>query len=93
MVKDEAAFKQRPRQIPPSQYEVVPNHIQNMLKLGVIRPSKNPFSSNIFQIVKHDKSLSFCIDLRRSNEQTMKDHCSLPRIDETLDVLNGSNYS
>ena len=91
-LKDDTTFKQRPRRIPPSQYEAVRNHIQDMLKLGVIRPSKSPFSSNIVLVVKKDKSLRFCIDLRRLNEQTVKDNYSLPRIDETLDVLGGSRW-
>ena len=34
----------------------------------------------------------FCIDLRKVNEITVKDAYSLPRIDETVDALNGSQY-
>ena len=37
-----------------------------------------------------DGSPRFCIDLRKLNAHNMKDAYSLPRIDKTLDCLNGS---
>ena len=39
---------------------------------------------------KKDGSLRFCIDLRHLNNRTIKDTYSLPRIEETLDCLNGA---
>ena len=39
---------------------------------------------------KKDGSLRFCIDLRHLNNRTIKDAYSLPRIEETLDCLNGA---
>ena len=41
---------------------------------------------------KKDSGLRFCIDLRKLNEQTIKDAYSLPQIDETLDSLQGSQW-
>ena len=41
---------------------------------------------------KKDGSLRFCIDLRKLNARTVKDTCSLPRIEETLDCLNGAQW-
>ena len=41
---------------------------------------------------KKDGSLRFCIDLRKLNSRTVKDAYSLPRIDETLDCLNGTQW-
>ena len=35
-----------------------------------------------------DGSLWFCIDLRKLNNQTIKDAQSLPRIEDSLDCLN-----
>ena len=34
--------------------------------------------------------MRFCLDLRKLNEQTVKDAYSLPRIEESLDCLNGA---
>ena len=39
---------------------------------------------------KKDGSLWFCIDLRKLNNQTIKDAQSLPRIEDSLDCLNGA---
>ena len=39
-----------------------------------------------------DGNLRFCIDLRKLNNQTIKDAYSLPHIDETLDSLQGSQW-
>ena len=89
---DGTPFKIRPHRIPPSQYEAVKQHLQEMLGLGVIRPSKSPFSSNIVLVKKRDGSLRFCIDLRKLNQHTIKDSYALPRIDETLDLLHGAKW-
>ena len=43
-------------------------------------------------VQKKDGSLRFCIDLRKLNNQTIKDAYSLPHIDETLDSLQGSQW-
>ena len=41
-------------------------------------------------VCKKDGSLRFCIDLRKLNNQTIKDAQSLPRIEDSLDCLNGA---
>ena len=37
-----------------------------------------------------DGSLQFCIDLRKLNNQTVKDAQSLPRIEDSLGCLDGA---
>lgn len=61
-----------------------------MLDIGAIEPSKSPWPSAVVLVRKKDGSLCFCIDLRRLNEQMVKDAYALPRIKETLDSLNGA---
>ena len=43
-------------------------------------------------VQKKDGGLRFYIDLRKLNEQTIKDAYSLPWIDKTLDSLQGSQW-
>ena len=89
-VTDETPFKERYRRIPPSQYEAVRKHLQEMLDIGAIRPSNSPWSSAVVLVKKKTGELRFCIDLRKLNQRTIKDAYSLPRIDETLERLKGS---
>ena len=70
-------------------YEEVKTHIQEMLDIGAIHPSKSPWASVVVLVWKKDGKLRFCIDLRKIESQTVKDAYSLPQIDEMLDCLNG----
>ena len=83
-------FKDRYRHIPPHEFEEVRNHLQDMLKVGAIRKSFSPWASPVVLVCKKDGSLRFCIDLRKLNSWTIKDAYSLPRIEESLDCLNGA---
>ena len=40
-------------------------------------------------VQKKDGNLRFCIDLRKLNNRTIKDAQSLPRIEDSLDCLDG----
>ena len=63
-----------------------------MLEIGAISGSKSPWASAVVLVRNKDGSLRFCIDLRKLNSRTIKDAYFLPRIDETLDCLNGAQW-
>ena len=73
-------------------YKEVKVHIQEMLDVGAIRPPNSPWASAVVLVWKKDGKLQFCIDLQNLNARTIKDAYSLPRIDETLDCLNGAEW-
>ena len=89
-LSDKTPFKERYRRIPPHQYEEVRKHLQEVLDLGAIHRSTSPLASPVVLVCKKDGSLQFCIDLRRLNNQTIKDAQSLPRIEDSLDCLDGA---
>ena len=89
---DQTPFKERYRCIPPHMYDDVRAHIQEMLDMGAICKSHSPWASAVVLVCKKDGGLRFCIDLRKLNKQTIKDAYSLPRIDEMLDSLQGSQW-
>ena len=61
-----------------------------MLKIGAIRKSLSPWASAVVLVRKKDGSLQFCINLRKLNDRTIKDAYSLPRIEDSLDCLDGA---
>ena len=90
MLNDKTHFKERYRRIPPHQYEEVRKHLQEMLDIGAIHRSTSPWASHVVLVCKKDGSLQFCIDLRKLNNQTIKDAQSQPRIEDSLNCLDGA---
>ncbi len=76
---DNYPFKQRHRRIPPSMFDEVRNHLQQLLDAGIIRKSHSPWASNIVLVRKKDGSLRMCVDYRMLNKRTIKDAYALPR--------------
>ena len=91
-VNDSVLFKEWYRCIPPGMFKEVKVHIQEMLHVGAIRPSNSPWASAVVLVRKKDGKLQFCIDLQKLNARTIKDAYILPKIDETLDCLNGAEW-
>ena len=89
---DDTPIRQRYRRIPPSEYEVVKEHISQLLDAQVIRESCSPFASPIVLVKKKDGSLRLCVDYRQLNNKTRKDAFPLPRIEESLDALTGARW-
>lgn len=89
---DEVPVRQPYRRIPPSQYETVKAHIQQLLDSQVIRESSSPYSSPIVLVTKKDGSLRLCVDYRQLNAKTRRDAYPLPRIEESLDALSGAKW-
>lgn len=89
---DDTPVRQRYRRIPPSEYEAVKAHINQLLESQVIRESSSPYASPIVLVRKKDGSLRLCVDYRLLNSKTRKDAFPLPRIEESLDALSGARW-
>lgn len=89
---DDVPVRQRYRRIPPSEYEAVKTHINQLLEAQVIRESSSPYASPIVLVRKKDGSLRMCVDYRLLNAKTRKDAFPLPRIEESLDALAGAQW-
>ena len=87
---DPTPFRERYRRIPPHQYEEVKKHLKEMIEIGAIRKSQSPWASAVVLVRKKTGELRFCIDLRKLNARTVKDVQTLPRIEDSLDSLNGA---
>ena len=77
-VKGQLPFKEHTDISPPHICDDVRAHIQEMVDIGVICKLHSPWASTVILVWKKDGSLRFCINLRKLNNQTMKDTYSLP---------------
>ena len=66
--------------------------LSEMLKKGLIEPSKSPFGAPVFFVKKSDGSLRMVCDWRQLNRITIKNKACLPNVDDLLDTVQGSCY-
>ena len=60
------------------------------MEIGAIRKSQSPWTSAVVLVCKKTEELHFCIDLHKLNAHTIKDAQTLPRIKDSLDLLNST---
>ncbi|GBO18585.1 hypothetical protein AVEN_275650-1 [Araneus ventricosus] len=80
-----------PRRFPIIEKEIINEQIEQWLKGKIIRPSTSEYSSPVGLVKKKDGSSRLCIDYRRLNKITVREHFPLPLIDDLLDRLQSAN--
>lgn len=80
------------RRIPPALLKEVKDHLELLGRQGIIRESSSNYASPIVLVRKKDGRLRMCCDFRALNSKTIRDAHPLPRIQESLDSLNGSKF-
>ena len=81
-----------PRRMSPAKRAIIEEHTRKMRDGGVIRPSRSPWAAPVVLAPKKDGNWRFCIDYRALNKATTTDVYPLPRIDDTVDALNGARF-
>lgn len=85
-------IKQAPRRLGPEKEAEVDRQIHKLRQQDIIEPAHGAWSSPVVLVKKKDGSWRFCVDYRRLNAVTVQDAHPLPRIDESLEALAGSQY-
>lgn len=91
-LKDDKPVCYQPYRLSYSQREIVMAHVKEMLDNKIISPSSSPYASPIVIVKKKSGEDRICVDYRKLNNKTIKDHYPLPNMEDQLHRLAGMNY-
>ncbi|GJZ85379.1 putative reverse transcriptase domain-containing protein [Tanacetum coccineum] len=79
-----------PYRLTPSELQELCEQLRELQNKGFIRPSHFSWGALVLFVKKKDGSFRMCIDYRELNKLTVKNHYSLPMIDDLFDQLRGA---
>ncbi|GJZ37250.1 putative reverse transcriptase domain-containing protein [Tanacetum coccineum] len=91
LVPGAAPVARAPYRLAPSEMKELSEQLKELSDKGFIRPSSSPWGAPVLFIEKKDGSFRMCIDYRELNKLTVKNRYPLPKMNDLLDQLQGSN--
>ena len=82
----------KPYPIPFSMRPVIQKEIDDMLELGVIRPSNSPYAAPPVIVKKPDGSNRVCINFQKLNDVTVFDGEPMPNADDIFIAIKGKKF-
>jgi hypothetical protein len=77
----------------PLEYRKLEKQVTAFLKAGILEVSTSPYGALVLFIPKpNGRGFRLCVDYRALNAITIKNCCTIPRIDDLLDAVLGSKY-
>ena len=89
---DDVPVSLPPRRVPFSQREEIGKQVEKLKQKGYVEKSKSAYGAPVVPVMKKDGSLRLCIDYRQLNSKTIPSVYPIPRTDDILDCLHGSQY-
>jgi hypothetical protein len=72
----------------PLEYRELEKQVTNFLKDGILEVSQSPYGAPVLFVPKpNGRGLRLCVDYRALNSITVKNRCTIPRIDDLLDAV------
>lgn len=91
-LNDNSPVVHRPYRLSYSERQIVRDMVQELVANDIAEESSSSYASPIILVTKKTGGYRMCVDFRSLNSKTKKDHFPMPRIDDQLDMLNGSKY-
>ncbi|RDX89660.1 hypothetical protein CR513_28589, partial [Mucuna pruriens] len=102
MEEESKPIRQHQRRMNPTILDVVKKEVTKLLAVGIIYPISDSQWVSLVQVVPKKSGMTItknqhddwrvCIDYRRLNQATRKDHFPLPFIDQVLEKLAGKSH-
>ncbi|CAM5087175.1 unnamed protein product [Natator depressus] len=86
-------IRAQPYRVSPQAKTAIGWEIQDMLQMGVIRPSGSAWASPVVLVPKPDGERHFCMDYRKLNAVTRPDNYPVPCTDELLEKLGRAQFT
>ena len=80
------------RRVPLAYEEKVDEHVEKLLKDGIIRKSTSPWNAALVIVPKKDGTIRMCIDYRNLNAITIRPIFPIPDTKQLLDNLSGNLF-
>ncbi|GBG78510.1 hypothetical protein CBR_g27737 [Chara braunii] len=92
LVPDYRVHHQAPYRLSIPEVTELKHQLEELLRLGFIKPSNSPWGAPVLFACKADGTLRLCIDYRGLNRYTVKNSYPMPRADELFDHLAGNRF-
>jgi hypothetical protein len=70
--------------IPETQQEAVQKHVEDLLKLRVVRPSRSKFNNPIYVVSRSNRSLRIVHNFRAINKETLLEPNSMKNLQDSM---------
>ncbi|GBG83561.1 hypothetical protein CBR_g37278 [Chara braunii] len=92
LVPDYRAHHQAPYRLSIPKATKLKRQLEELLRLGFIKPSNSPWGAPILFARKADETFRLCIDYLDLNRYTVKNNYPMPQTDEMFDSLAGNRF-
>lgn len=92
LIEGARPFVQRSHLFSPTLQEKVNVELDDMLRRGIVKPSKSPVASPVVPVIKSNGAVRLCLDSRKLNSITKKDQFPVPNLNHIFARMERTKY-